>query len=67
MLLAPKPGHHYRRTDTKQLVGSEGFEADPCDLDVIRALDCGDLSPVEGKPAKPRAAKSKAPPLAPEA
>lgn len=61
MRLAPKPGHHYRRTDTKELIGAEGFDADPCDLDVIRGLDCGDLAPVAGKAAK-APAKKKAPP-----
>lgn len=66
MHLAPKPGHHYRRTDTKQLVGQEGFDADPCDLDVIRALDCGDLAPAEPASAKKKAGGKK-PPAAPAA
>jgi hypothetical protein len=60
MHLAPKPGHYYRRTDTKQLVGAEGFDADPCDLDVIRALDCEDLAPVAKGAAKAKAAKAAA-------
>lgn len=54
MHLAPKPDHVYRRTDTKQLVPAEGEELDVCDLDIVRAMECGDLVPV--KPAK--AAKS---------
>lgn len=61
MHVVPKPDHHYRRTDTKQLVGAEGFDADPCDLDVIRALDCGDLAPSEPAPAKKKAAAKKPP------
>lgn len=51
MHVVPKPDHVYRRTDTLQLVGPEGFDADPCDLDVIRALECGDLAPVEAAAA----------------
>lgn len=43
MQVVPKPDHVYRRTDNLQLIGPEGFDADPCDLDVIRALECGDL------------------------
>jgi hypothetical protein len=47
MLVAPRPGFKYRDTLTKQLVLEEGFEADPTDLDIHRALECGDLVPVE--------------------
>lgn len=46
MLLAPRPGFKYRHTVTKALVPDEGFEADPHDLDIARALACGDLEPV---------------------
>lgn len=55
MLLAPKPGHQYRDTATKQLVPVDGFEADVCDLDIVRALECGDLVEVKA-PAKARKA-----------
>lgn len=60
MHLAPKPGHVYRRTDSKQLIGAEGFEADVCDLDIVRALECGDLVPAKPAAAAPRKPKSKA-------
>lgn len=51
MLLAPRPGHHYRDTRSKQLVPKEGAQLDPTDLDVARAIDCGDLLPVNPKKA----------------
>lgn len=41
--LKPRPGCQYRDTVTKQLVDPDGFDADPCDLDIVRALECGDL------------------------
>lgn len=42
--LKPPPGHQYRDTDTKQLIDPvHGADFDPCDLDVVRALECGDL------------------------
>jgi hypothetical protein len=60
--LAPKPGHVYRRTDTKALVGDEGDHFDPCDLDVVRARECGDLleagAPMKNAPGKGRRRKS---------
>jgi hypothetical protein len=43
MLVAPPPGRKYRDTVTRALVPDEGFEADPNDLDIARALACGDL------------------------
>lgn len=55
MFVRPQPGMSYRHTQTMQLVPSEGFEADPSDLDINRALACGDLvaaaSPAEPAPA----------------
>lgn len=54
MFLAPKPGQQYRDTRTRQLVPVEGFEADATDLDIARAIDCGDL--VEAKPPRKAAA-----------
>lgn len=55
MLLAPRPGQQYRDTVTKQLVPAEGFEADPTNLDIARALACGDLEEViPAKAAKPQ-------------
>lgn len=56
MHVVPRPDHVYRRTDSRELIGAEGFDADPCDLDIVRALECGDLSPV--KPAKAAKAAS---------
>lgn len=52
MLLKPPPGQQYRDTATKQLVDPEGFEADPNDLEIARALECGDLVPVNAKAAR---------------
>lgn len=59
MFVAPQPGCQYRDTRTKQLVPVDGFEADEKDLDVARAVACGDLVEVE-RPA-PEAAEVKAP------
>jgi hypothetical protein len=57
MLVGPKPDHHYRRTDTKELIAPGGaFEADPCDLDIVRALECGDLVKVDEAAAEDEAA-----------
>lgn len=53
MFLAPKPGHQYRDTRSKQLVPIVGFEADVCDLDIVRARECGDLVEVRAPKAKP--------------
>lgn len=61
MLLAPKPDFKYRDTATKQLVPAEGFDADPNDLDIARALAVGDLVPVEtAEPAASKAASARA-------
>lgn len=43
MLVAPPPGRKYRDTVTRQLVPADGYEVDPTDLDISRALACGDL------------------------
>lgn len=53
MLYAPRPGFQYRHTQTHQLVPPEGQEVDVCDLDIVRAIECGDLVAV-----KPGAKKS---------
>lgn len=50
MRLKPRPGFQYRDTATHQLVDPKGFDADPCDLDIVRALECGDLVRVNPKP-----------------
>jgi hypothetical protein len=54
MLLAPKPGFQYRDTVTLQLVPPEGMELDETNLDVARAIACGDLvePPPPAKAAK---------------
>jgi len=57
MLVAPRPGFQYRRTDTKELVPVDGFEADPTHLDIARALDCGDLVPVSSAKSARAAAR----------
>lgn len=49
--LKPPTGQQYRDTVTRQLVDPEGFTADPCDLDIVRAIECGDLVPVNPKKA----------------
>lgn len=59
MLVAPRPGFQYRDTRTLQLVPAEGYEADPTDLDIARALACGDLVEVSAKAAKAAAPVSK--------
>lgn len=59
MLLAPRPGCQYRDTVTKQLVPPEGVEMSETNLDVARALACGDLAEVE--PPKPAKASSASP------
>lgn len=50
MFVAPRPGFQYRHTQSRQLVPTDGFEADPTDIDIDRALACGDLVEVETKP-----------------
>jgi hypothetical protein len=59
MFLAPKPDHQYRHTRSLQLVPADGFEADETDLDIDRALQCGDL--VEVEPPAPKKARRPAP------
>lgn len=55
MLLKPRPGCQYRRTDTFALVDPDaGFDADPTNLDIARQLRRGDLVPVNPPPAKGR-------------
>lgn len=49
MRLKPRPGQQYRDPSTLQLVDPKGFDADPCDLDTVRALESGDLVPVNPK------------------
>lgn len=58
MLLAPRPGCQYRDTVTKQLLPPEGVELDEKNLDVARALACGDLV-APPKPGKASVAASK--------
>jgi hypothetical protein len=57
MRVAPRPGFKYRDTRTQQLVPAEGYEADPADLDVARALACGDLIEVKAQKAAPASSK----------
>lgn len=54
----PRPGFLYRDTATRQLVDPDGFDADPCDLDIVRALECGDLVPVNRSAKADRAEKA---------
>lgn len=53
MLLAPKSGFQYRDTVTKQLVPPEGAEMDETNLDVARAIACGDLVLIKASKAAP--------------
>ena len=66
MQVAPRPGFQYRDTNSLALVPPEGFDADPNDLDIARALACGDLvavtddlAPASAKKAAPAAAPAK--------
>lgn len=60
MLLKPRPGCQYRRTDTKQLIDPEkGDEFDPTDLVVARHLARGELVPVNPPRASRGAGRSK--------
>lgn len=56
MHVAPRPGLKYRDTRTKQFVPAEGFPADPNDLDIVRAIKCGDLVEVPDPAAARRIA-----------
>jgi len=53
----PQPGLKFRRPDTKQLVGEEGFDADPNALFVAFALQHGDLVLVDETPPGEKPAK----------
>jgi hypothetical protein len=60
MLLKPRPGGAYRRTDTKMLIDPMGEQLDPADRNVDRAIRRGDLVPanpprVTRRPARARA------------
>lgn len=47
MLLAPRPGLKYRDTLTKRLIDPAGEDLDESNLDVVRAMACGDLVTAE--------------------
>lgn len=60
MLVRPGPGLKYRDTVTKLIVPDDGFDADPMNLDIARALACGDLVEVTESEAPPVAKASAA-------
>ena len=53
--LQPPEGQSYRDPATRKLVPAEGQLFDPTDLDVARAIACGDLvhPPKAAKASKP--------------
>ena len=55
MFLKPPPGQQYRDTRTRELVPETGLEFDVLDLDVARALEVGDLVPVNPKKTSAKA------------